>query len=103
MDVLVRGKSIVVSEALRAYAEGRVRSALNHAAAKISSVDVRVADLNGPRGGVDIRAAVVAVLSHGGAVFVEARAADAYAAIEQAIARLVARTQRRIGRLAAVT
>lgn len=100
MEVLVRGKSNIVSNALRHYAERRVRLALDHAERKISSVDVRVADLNGPRGGVDIRAGLVAVLAHGGAIFVEARDADAYAAVEQAVSRLVARTQRHIGRLA---
>ena len=103
MEVLVRGKSIIVSEALRSFTEGRVRSAFDHGPMQISSVDVRVADLNGPRGGVDIRAGVVAVLAHGGAVFVEARANDAYAAIEQAISRLVARTQHHVGRLRAVS
>jgi ribosome-associated translation inhibitor RaiA len=101
MEVLVRGKSILISDAVRSFAEGKVRAALDHQAAKVSSVDVRVADLNGPRGGVDIRAGIVAVLVHGGAVFVEARAADAYVAIERAIARLVARTHRHGARLAA--
>lgn len=97
MQVLVRGKSMIVSEALRSFAERQVRSALDHAP-NISSVDVRVADLNGPRGGIDIRAGVVAVLAHGGAIFVEARAADAYAAIERAVTRLAARAQRRAAR-----
>ncbi|MGH9219136.1 MAG: HPF/RaiA family ribosome-associated protein [Vicinamibacterales bacterium] len=102
MDVLVRGNSLTISEALRAYSEGRVRSGLEHLTARISSVDVRVADTNGPRGGIDIRAGIVAVLSHGGAVFVEARAADAYAAVEHAVSRLVSRMQHRVRRLRAV-
>lgn len=103
MEILVRGKSNIVSDALRAFAERRVRAALDHTQRKVSSVDVRVADLNGPRGGVDIRAGVVAVLAHGGAVFVEGRSADAYAAVEQAIARLANCTRRRVARFRAVT
>ncbi|MGH9382765.1 MAG: HPF/RaiA family ribosome-associated protein [Vicinamibacterales bacterium] len=101
MHINVRGQKRLISNALKSYTEGRVRSRLEHIAAPITSVVVQVADLNGPRGGIDKRAGISARLLFGGPLYAEARGADAYDAVDRAVSRLVTGTARRIGRFRA--
>jgi ribosome hibernation promoting factor len=101
MNILVRGINLKISEAFTDYAETRTRAALRHAASRIAHVEIRVGDTNGPRGGIDINAWIIAVLTHGGSVVVEVAAADAYAAVDRAVTRLAGRMQRHVGRLRA--
>ena len=101
MNILVRGINVKISDAFTNYAETRVRSALKHVANRVANVEVRVGDTNGPRGGIDMNAWIIAQLSHGGSIVVEVAAADAYAAVDRAVARLAGRTRRHVGRLRA--
>ena len=99
MNILVRGINLKISDAFTNYAEARARAALRHAAARIASIEIRVGDTNGPRGGIDTNASIIAVLSHGGSIVVEVAAADAYAAVNRAVGRLAARTERHVARM----
>jgi putative sigma-54 modulation protein len=103
MNILVRGINLKISEAFTNYAESRARAALKHAANRITHVEIRVGDTNGPRGGIDINAWILAVLAHGGSIVVEVAAPDAYAAVDRAVTRLAGRMQRHVGRLRAAS
>ena len=53
MRIDVKTKHVELTEKLRSYAERRVHFALSRLAPEITSVTVRIEDVNGPRGGAD--------------------------------------------------
>ncbi len=87
-------------EALSAHIRTVVEHALNHESARITRVEVHLADENGPKGGLkNIRCAMEARLEHLQPVAVTFEAATVHQAVEGAadkLARLVAHT---LGRL----
>ena len=95
-EILARG--FALTAALRSYAERRLHAALGRYRRAVHAVRVRLADLNGPRGGVD-KSCIVEV--RGPAlvpVVVRERDADLYAAIDRAGQRLDATMARRLAR-----
>ena len=83
----IRGQNIRLSDALRTHAERSVRLALGRFGARVSRVTVRVADLNGPRGGDDKRCRIAVAVQRAGNVVVEDTDVDLYAAIGRAAER----------------
>lgn len=73
---------------LRGYAERRLASALRRFEHLIRDVRVRFVDLNGPKRGIDARCSVVAELTNGKQVFVEATTARPFSAVTEAAASL---------------
>jgi len=98
MRMEIRGRQLDVSEATRQHAERRLRFALGRFSGRVGRVAVRVADVNGPRGGADKRCRIVVWLGRAGTVVVEDCDGDLYAAIDSAadrVGRLVARALHR--------
>jgi putative sigma-54 modulation protein len=92
IDIRSRGK---LPDHLRAHVERRVRFALGRFGHRIQRVTVSVADVNGPRGGVDLRCRVIADLGSLGRLTAEWADNSLTAAVDRAadrIARSVART-----------
>lgn len=87
MDVSVRGRHLDVSEPLKAYAERRLLFSIGEFASRIDGIEVRVADVNGPRGGVD-KACDIVIVPPFGRLFARAIDADAYAAVDRAASRI---------------
>jgi putative sigma-54 modulation protein len=94
MRLDIRGRDIWLTGALLQHVERRLRGALKRFATRVREVKVRVADVNGRRGGIDKRCRVVVRLAPFGHVAVEDVDRNLYAAI----ARAVDRTGRRVGR-----
>lgn len=88
MKVQVRGLTFEVGQALQGHAERRLLFALGRFAARLDAVQVRLFDVNGPRGGPDKGCQMVARLARWGAVRVEETDADAYVAVTRAAERL---------------
>jgi ribosome hibernation promoting factor len=88
MRVEIRSKDLHLAEALRVHLERRLLFALGRFDGRIRRVTVRLADVNGPRGGVDKRCHVSLMLSPGGNVVLEEKNADLVAAIDRAADRL---------------
>ena len=88
MRIHVRSRGFELTDALRAYAEWRLRFALGRFGTRLQSVTVRIDDVNGPRGGADKRCQIVAHLAPGGEIRVEELDGDLYAAIARAADRL---------------
>ena len=66
----------------------RVHFALARLSHRIQTLQIRLDDLNGPRGGVDKRCAMEAVLAHRGRLVVEVSDEDVLAAVSRAARRL---------------
>ncbi len=88
MQLQVRGRNIELTEALRAHVERRLQFALSRFGQRIGRVLVRLADVNGPRGGDDKSCHVDVNLFPSGKVLVEDLDADLYAAIDRAAERV---------------
>ncbi len=88
VKVQVRGLTFEVGQALQEHAERRLLFALGRFAAQLDTVQVRLSDVNGPRGGPDKVCQVVARLTRWGAVRAEETDADAYVAVTRAAERL---------------
>jgi putative sigma-54 modulation protein len=98
MEIRITANNLSVSDALRSYTERRLRAAVAGMARLLEEVDVRLSDINGPRGGVDKLCGIRIVLRRAGVVFVRATGADAYSTIDKAAARLRSALGRHRGR-----
>jgi putative sigma-54 modulation protein len=98
MELDVRGRHLQVSEALRAHLARRLEFALGRVSHRIGVVQVRLEDLNGPRGGVDKRCRIRVAGDHGWRVVVESADGDAYAAVDLAAGRARRAVERALGR-----
>jgi len=76
------------SPALESHVRRRLGYAVGHMAHRIKSADVRVSDVNGPRGGVDKRCHVRIELHPRGTVVLTERCSDVYRAVDRASGRL---------------
>jgi putative sigma-54 modulation protein len=97
MEISIKGRHLELSNPLRAYTERRLLS-LDPFESRLKSVEVRIADVNGPRGGVDKTCGIALILDRVAVVFVQASAADAYAAVDQAVSRAHSALSRRLRR-----
>ena len=88
MDVIVRTRHIDFSEALRDYAARRVQFAIGAFAQRLDQADVCIADVNGPRGGVDKQCVLTLSLKAGGSVFARGTGTDVYSAVDRAATRI---------------
>jgi len=98
MNISVRGRHLAISEALKAYAVRRLTFAIGSFASLVGDVEVRIADVNGPRGGVDKTSVITAVLRPIGTLVARAKHANPYSAVDRAAVRIRALLVRHIQR-----
>jgi ribosome-associated translation inhibitor RaiA len=87
-----------LTRSLARHTARRVRGAIAPAGKKVAGVMVRLRDVNGPRGGVDMGCRIVVWLRGRSAVIVDALDRDLYAAIDLAAAKLREAVRRRLRR-----
>lgn len=87
MLVQIHSKSLRLPEKVLAMMERRIRSALGRFVEYVSQVRVGLADLNGPRGGVDKRCRLIVTLRPRGRIVIEAAHVNAIAAVTSAADR----------------
>jgi ribosomal subunit interface protein len=88
MNISIRGRHLGVSEALKAYATRRLTSAIGSFGSLVSDVEIRVADVNGQRGGVDKTCVITTVLQPIGTLVARGSHSNAYSAIDRAAGRI---------------
>jgi len=69
MELSIKTHGLDLSDPLKAYTERRLRASLGAFVAQLDGVEVRLGDINGPRGGVDKRCAIRVILRRFGIVF----------------------------------
>ena len=87
MKIELRFRSIEPSNALREYVARRVHFQLSRFNGQLDSVIVRIADINGPKGGNDKRCHVMVKGRALGPVTIDELSADAYVAVDLALDR----------------
>lgn len=88
MRVDIRTNGLELTEGLRDHTERRLAFALDRSQHSIRSVTVQLADINGPRGGVDKRCQIRIPLPRRGGVVIEETHPDLYVAIDRATDRV---------------
>jgi len=88
IEFMIRAGRADTVDGLREYAVHRLSFALRRFEQRIHRITVRVADVNGPRRGVDSRCSMSVDLVGGGQIFVKAISAWPFAAVSQAASRL---------------
>jgi putative sigma-54 modulation protein len=101
MRIDIQARGFRLTDGLRAQAERRVRFALGSISGRVRSVVMRLADENGPRGGVDKRCTIRAILPGTSPVVIEHQEVDLYVAIERAADRAARAVSRRLGKTVA--
>lgn len=98
MRIAILCRGILPTQAIRDYAQRRLKTALGRYQSVLASVQVRLADVNGPRGGVDKHCVVEVGGPMMAPIIVRERDADLYVAIDRAADRIDRATGRRIAR-----
>lgn len=87
MQIHIQSQGFTLTDALREHAEHRLRFGLTHASDHIRRVEMRLSDINGPRGGADKRCGIVVALENLPDVVIEDIENDLYVAIDRAADR----------------
>lgn len=98
MRIVIHGHGIEVERFIRDYVQRRLQFALARFSTRIRAVAVRLADVNGDRGGIDRSCRIMAHLIPRGRIVIEDLDADLFAVIDRAAdrtGRAVARELRR--------
>ena len=98
MRIDIQAHRFSVTEALRSHIERRLFSVLSSSDEQIQRVDIRLSDINGPRGGADKCCRVRVVLSGLPDIVVDDFDIDMYVAIDRAANRAGRTVQRRVTR-----
>ncbi|MDZ4782485.1 MAG: HPF/RaiA family ribosome-associated protein [Planctomycetia bacterium] len=87
MRLEIRSQDLVVGEEWRGYIDRRLRFVLGRFGNRIGCVKACLADLNGPRGGMDKRCRIVVHLPRSGVVIVEDTDGDIGSVVDRAADR----------------
>ena len=96
MHIGIQTRGFKITMSLQNYCDRRLRFALGATSGKVRNVLVRLTDQNGPRGGVDKRCAIRAVLHDVPEVVIVQDDSDLYAAIDRAADRAARTISRRL-------
>jgi ribosome-associated translation inhibitor RaiA len=99
MNIEVRFLGLKSSNALREHVLRRIRSQLSHFGKEVTAVLVRIADINGPKGGVDKRCQVTVRGPRLGSATLNDLSGDAYSAADLAIERISRSVRRELDRV----
>ena len=97
MRLDIRGRHLRLTAALQDHVTRRLRFALGRFDGRLRGIAVRLADVNGPRGGVDKRCEVHVDVA-GRRITIEELDEDLYAAIDRAAERAGRATERALAR-----
>ena len=98
MLIEIQSQGFSLTHALREYTERRLHFALARVGDRIRRVRVRLADVNGPRGGIDKGCRIHVMLNGLATVVIEDTEAELYLAIDRAADRAGRSVARRVTR-----
>ena len=88
MKVQFASKGLVMADGARAHAVRRLHFALDRFAGRVTRARVRLVDVNGPKGGIDIQCLIQVWVTGIGALVVKVMAADPDTAIDRGAERI---------------
>ncbi|MBI5335062.1 MAG: HPF/RaiA family ribosome-associated protein [Burkholderiales bacterium] len=96
MRIDIHACRIALSDELRELIQRRASFALSRVASRLTRLELHLADINGPRGGVDKRCGVLIHLDHGPALFVERTGDELPALIDRCFASASRAVRKRV-------
>lgn len=99
MEFKVHGANIEVTDAITSHVHNRFTAALDHHERQVEDVTIRLEDINGPKGGVDMRCQATIHLRPGDMIVVDEVEDDLYAAISVAADRAKHVVSRKLDRI----
>jgi putative sigma-54 modulation protein len=96
LDIQTHGFSL--TDSIRDYTKLRLQFALNRSDKRVIGVQVRLADINGPRGGIDKRCQIDVSLAGHNDIVIEDTETNLYVAIDRASDRCARTLTRRLER-----
>ena len=96
MKIRLKTHGIELSADLHDYVRRRAHFSLGRFAGRIKSLSIRLADINGPRGGIDKLCDVRVDVGHGEPVMVRERQVSIHAAVAFAVERAERAVQRQL-------
>ena len=90
--------SLAVNKDVSSYAREKIQSALKNTKQYIDEVNIRLMDLNGPKGGIDKLCSLQLSIPGQTPVHIKSRQGNVYAAISDAANRAAQKSQRRVRR-----
>jgi len=98
MNVQMHAQGFTLSDEVREHITRRLAYALNHGRDQVSRVVVRLADANGPRGGIDKECTIEVRLRGASAIVIEDTQAELIVAIDRAAERAGRTLDRQLNR-----
>lgn len=98
MQIDIQARSFTLTNALKKYAEQKLKSSLSGCKDQLQRVVIRLSDINGPRGGEDKHCHIQVVLPGMPDVIIEDTENDMYAAIDKATDRASLAVTRKVTR-----
>jgi putative sigma-54 modulation protein len=98
MRIDIHTSKFQLTEALREHIERRVQFAMSWAQDKLPRVNLRLDDINGPKGGIDKSCRIQIPITGGKSVVIEEVQSDLYIAIDRAVERAGRAISRRLER-----
>ena len=98
MELSIRTHGLDLSDPFKAYTARRLRFSLGEFVTELDGVEVRLGDINGPRGGIDKTCAIKVILRRFGVVFARAAGDDVYSTVDHAAARIRSVVSRTLSR-----
>lgn len=98
MQIDIQTRDFLLTSGLRTHVERRVQFSLSRFRDRLRRIDVRLSDLNGPRGGVDKRCRMMLRLQGMPDIVVDDTEADMYAAIHRSAERAQQTLSRQLAR-----
>ena len=99
MQINIQTSGFSLTEALKSYTTTRMQFALDRKDNYITRVQIWLADINGPRGGIDKRCQIELKLAGQNNIVIEDIEADLYFAIDRASDRCMRTLGRRLARI----
>lgn len=88
MRTQIHSNGLMVTESITGWVHDRLHAAVGRHESRLDRVEVRLRDINGPRGGEDMECDLFAHLRGAGVIVVKEHTADLYSAISLAAGRL---------------
>lgn len=101
MRVELHLKGVELTERLHGFIEKKLKSALGRFKHLVKNVQVRLVDINGPRGGEDVECRIQADLGYAGVLTINETQTDPFLAVARASKRVNHSLSRRVSRVRA--
>ena len=98
MQTIIQSQDFALTGALKSFIQDHANKSMNSCNTHIKQLNIRLKDINGPKGGEDKECCVEVKLANSAPIVVTKRSSDAYQSIRMALSRASRITLRKVGK-----